>query len=77
MRTFAAPLLLDIATDDQTNVHAWSNTLTIADRFQLTLYDAAYLELAQRRTLPLATFDKQLGSAAKACGVRVIGTDLT
>src|SRR5205823_11735224 len=54
--------LLDIATDDYTDVHAWGETLHVADRFQLTAYDAAYLELAQRRTLPLATLDSDLGT---------------
>jgi predicted nucleic acid-binding protein len=67
--------LLDITTDDHTDVHAWGETLNVADRFQLTVYDAAYLELAQRRTLPLATLDSELGTAANALGVRVVGTD--
>ena len=65
--------LLDITTDDATGLHAWGETLNMADRFQLTIYDAAYLELAQRRTLPLATLDSELGTAAKALGLRVFG----
>lgn len=52
--------LLDITTDNGTDVHAWGETLNLADRFQLTLYDAAYLELAQRRALPLATLDSEM-----------------
>ena len=67
--------LLDITTDDDTDVHAWGETLNMADRFQLTLYDAAYLELTQRRTLPLATLDRELASAAKVLGLRVVGTN--
>jgi predicted nucleic acid-binding protein len=67
--------LLDITTDDQTGVQAWGETLNMADRFQLTVYDAAYLELAERRTLPLATLDAELRAAAKALGVRLVGTD--
>jgi len=35
----------------------------------LTLHDAAYLELAQRRGLPLATLDRQLQSAADIVAV--------
>lgn len=35
----------------------------------LTAYDAAYLELAQRLDLPLATQDGELRKAAKAAGV--------
>jgi predicted nucleic acid-binding protein len=64
-----------ITTDDLTDVHAWGETLNVADRFQLTVYDAAYLELAQRRTLPLATLDREMGTAAKVLGLRVVGTD--
>lgn len=68
--------LLDITTDQQTDFYAWSNTLNLADRFQLTVYDAAYLELAQRRALPLATLDRDLGNAAMALSVKVLGTEL-
>ena len=67
--------LLDITTDDHTNVHAWGETLSVADRFQLTVYDAAYLELAQRRNLPLATLDRELRVAAKSLGLNLMGTD--
>ena len=38
------------------------------------LSDAAYLELAQRRKLPLATLDENLIKAAKALGATVLGT---
>ncbi len=67
--------LLDILTDDRTDAHAWGETLHLADRFQLTIYDAAYLELAHRRALPLATLDSELDIAAKVLGIDVIGTD--
>jgi hypothetical protein len=40
--------LPDITTDQQTDSYAWTDTLNLADRFQLTVYDAAYFELAQR-----------------------------
>jgi len=39
---------------------------------RLTVYDAAYLELALRETLPLATLDAALISAARAEGVRLL-----
>ena len=68
--------LLDITTDQQTDSYAWTDTLNLADRFQLTVYDAAYLELAQRRVLPLATLDHDLRNAAMAVGVEVLGTEL-
>jgi predicted nucleic acid-binding protein len=67
--------LLDVMTDDHTDVHAWGETLHLADRFQLTVYDAAYLELATRRALPLATLDNELATAAKALGLDVLGMD--
>lgn len=62
-----------ITTDAETDNHAWTTTLQLADRFGLTLYDAAYLELAQRRHLPLATLDQPLRAAAKAGGVSLLG----
>ncbi len=39
----------------------------------LTAYVAAYLELAQRKGLALATLDRALAAAARACGVPLIG----
>src|SRR5262249_21363070 len=67
--------LLDITIDAETDAHAWDETLDVADSFQLTVYDAAYLELAKRRTLPLATLDNELATAGKALGLRILGTD--
>jgi predicted nucleic acid-binding protein len=66
--------LLDIRADQNTDTQAWGETLLLADRFRLTLYDAAYLELAQRRALPLATLDGALGRAARALGIHVMGS---
>jgi predicted nucleic acid-binding protein len=65
--------LLDITTDNQTDTHAWAETLQLADRFRLTIYDAAYLELAHRREVPLATLDEDLSAAGLALGLRVLG----
>jgi predicted nucleic acid-binding protein len=67
--------LLDITTDQQTDSFAWTDTLNLADHFHLTVYDAAYLELARRRTLPLATLDQELRTAATAIGVTVLGAN--
>jgi predicted nucleic acid-binding protein len=67
--------LLDIAIDDQTDVHAWGETLRMADIYKLTVYDAAYLELAQRRNLPLATLDGELRVAAKSLDLRLMGME--
>jgi predicted nucleic acid-binding protein len=57
-----------------THGYAWSTTLRLAERFALTLYDAAYLELAQRRSLPLATLDRDLRAAALAVNIELLGT---
>jgi predicted nucleic acid-binding protein len=65
--------VLDITADHHTDAHAWGNTLTLADRFRLTLYDAAYLELARRHGLPLATLDGALRGAAAMLGVDLLG----
>jgi predicted nucleic acid-binding protein len=64
---------LPIEIDSETFIHAWASTLALADRFNLTLYDACYLELAQRRGLPLATLDKDLRKAAKALDIPLLG----
>lgn len=65
--------LLDIAIDPETDAEAWKASLGLADRFGLTLYDAAYLELAVRRRLPLASLDRPLRSAADKLGLRCLG----
>jgi predicted nucleic acid-binding protein len=63
---------LPIAVDPETDHQAWTATLKLADRCRLTLYDAAYLELAQRVSLPLATFDQELRAAAGSVGVTLL-----
>ena len=65
--------LLDIATDPHTDIYGWTTTLHLADRFRLTLYDAAYLELAHRRSLPLASLDGELCAAGRALRVPLLG----
>lgn len=64
---------LVIEIDMETHRHAWGGTLRLSDRLGITPYDAAYLELAQRRSLPLASLDARLCAAARALGVPVIG----
>ena len=64
-----------LTTDQHTDSNAWGETLNVADRFELTVYDAAYLELAQRRSLPLASLDDELCTAAAALGVALLGRD--
>jgi predicted nucleic acid-binding protein len=59
--------------DRGANRQAWSATLRLCDRFGLTPYDAAYLELALRRRFPLATLDGELIRAARAENVPLVG----
>lgn len=62
---------LTVGMDSYVHEAAWDTILTLARQYRLTAYDAAYLELAQRAELPLATLDKPLGKAAGACGVEI------
>lgn len=64
---------LKIATDAETETHIWGDTLRLADRHSLTVYDATYLELALRASLPLATLDRDLRLAAQKEQVPLLG----
>jgi predicted nucleic acid-binding protein len=55
---------LPFEEDEQTAEQIPARTLTLARKHGLTIYDAAYLELAQRRRAILATFDEDLLKAA-------------
>ena len=61
---------VDIEVGAATFAHALSDTLQLARRYKLSTYDAAYLELALRLGLPLATLDEDLQKAAKKAGVK-------
>ena len=65
---------LEVNIDPETDRHAWTTTLQLAERCRLTLYDAAYLELAQRLGLPLATLDEDLRTAGASLGVTLLGS---
>ena len=63
---------LSITVDIEAIPRGWAEIPLLADRFALTTYDAAYLELAIRLDLPLATMDKALTRAARAAGVPLL-----
>jgi predicted nucleic acid-binding protein len=63
---------LPISIDQSTVGHAWLETIELAQNYNLTLYDASYLELSMRLTLPIATFDRELQNAANIAGVRLV-----
>ena len=62
---------LPIAVDEETRAHAFGDTAGLARAHGLSAYDAAYLELAMRRGLQLATLDEKLLAAAAAAGVAI------
>jgi predicted nucleic acid-binding protein len=62
---------LPFEEDDQTAEQIPVRTFALARKHQLSIYDAAYLELAQRRNTVLASFDSQLLKAAAKEGVAV------
>ncbi len=63
---------LNIHIDEETAAHGFHEILFLAHSEKLTTYDAAYLELAMRLGLPLATKDKQLAEAASRLGVEIL-----
>jgi len=63
---------LPVETDENGSYEAWHASLVLGRKHQLTIYDAAYLELAIRRGLPLASLDADLRKAAKIEGVRLL-----
>ncbi|MBL1259158.1 MAG: type II toxin-antitoxin system VapC family toxin [Thiotrichaceae bacterium] len=62
---------LPIQVDSLTSQQAFSRTLALARAYQLSSYDAAYLEIAVREGLPLATLDKNLLKAAKKADIPI------
>jgi len=66
---------LPFIVDAESHEQMWSSSMRLADRYGLSIYDAAYLELAQRKRLPLATLDKALQKAALDSGVELFGLD--
>jgi predicted nucleic acid-binding protein len=66
---FLVPLPINV--DEDTKLHAFGATVNLGREHNLSAYDAAYLELAIRRGLPLATLDEKLKTAAQAVGVRL------
>jgi predicted nucleic acid-binding protein len=61
-----------VEIDEETSMHACTATHTLSREQGLTHYDAAYLELAVRRSQPLATCDAELIAAASRRGLEVL-----
>jgi predicted nucleic acid-binding protein len=60
---------LDITVDEESFTYILGDVHRLAVDYRLSGYDAAYLELAIRKGLPLATLDDDLVRAAPAAGV--------
>lgn len=63
---------INIKIDDETSNKSFHEILSLAYNEKLTTYDAAYLELAMRLGLPLATKDKELYAAGHRLGVHML-----
>jgi predicted nucleic acid-binding protein len=63
---------LRVVVDHETSGAAFSATSELALKYSLSAYDAAYLELARRKSLPLATRDEPLKTAARKAGVALV-----
>jgi predicted nucleic acid-binding protein len=63
---------LPVMVDPETNEHASAETLALARQHALSVYDAAYLELALRRGAALASLDGPLRLVANKLGVPLL-----
>ena len=63
---------LRISADPESAARVFTDVHRLALAFRLTSYDAAYLELALRRGLPLATLDDEIIRASRAAGVEML-----
>ena len=64
---------LFVQVDPETDAHVLNATWRLSQRHGLTIYDAAYLELAIRRVSPLASADVALLSAARKEQIGLFG----
>lgn len=64
--------LLAHAIESQADLIPLSDALTTARAFQLSAYDAVYLDTARRERIPLATLDDRLRTAAARAGVGLL-----
>lgn len=63
---------LALQLDPASTAVVWHDVIHLAQQCNLTAYDAAYLELAMRRGLPLASMDRQIVQAARTLGVPLL-----
>ncbi len=63
---------MQLTVDEEGSRNAFGKTSELAEQYGLSIYDATYLELALRRSLPLASRDEALRNAAKQCGLKAL-----
>ena len=66
---------MPIEVDDGSLAPAFGTVLALARQTGLSVYDASYLELAQRRGLPLATQDRRLAAAAAQLEIPLVAEE--
>jgi len=62
---------MPIHVDDSTTSRAMHSIFTLASQENLTIYDAAYLELAIRENIPIATLDNDLLKVSKRLKINI------
>ena len=71
-RYIALLRMLPIEIAEATRDQVFDDVISLARKFMLSAYDAAYLELAMRKGLPLATRDQALIAAAEKLNIACI-----
>jgi predicted nucleic acid-binding protein len=68
---------LTVIIDSQSVTESVSNILPLAREYGLSAYDAAYLDVAVRQGVPLATLDSALQKAGRKAGIEIFKGDVT
>ncbi len=71
-QNFGVLRALPIYTDMTGDATVFTAMVNLAEKHRLSVYDAAYMELAMRSRLPLATLDDDLRAAAVSAGIAVL-----
>lgn len=64
---------MNLEVESELGARAFEHVLPLCREHGLTAYDATYLDLAMRRSLPLATLDDDLRRAAEKAGIATLG----
>jgi predicted nucleic acid-binding protein len=62
---------LSVVQDGQASANTVSNIVPLGREYNLSAYDAAYLDVAVRHEIPLATFDHALRKACTTAGIKI------